>query len=301
MDLYCEYCNECSYEEQFVYCEHCKQPIDLYCLSGHITKHKLLPEDECEIFQKGIEYGSSLNDIPSKDREVCDKIGLYNGSSPDSGGRTDDVYFQEFCPYCNGHKITDTMKRQVLTIIGGYNDVQVEELCKEFISNEQIHYSQYGDVISVTEAEKSERAKPMLDIIHEQSKMLKTMQYYLSQSNLKLVRYIDDGNVKLTTGRVYTVRNEEQDTYTVLNDSGEESRTLKDRFEVITIEQSFQPVGVKPEPLKVVYDSDVGYFDGLTRGRTYEVTDETDDQYVIAKNDLGAQSKISKSKFKVVK
>lgn len=47
---------------------------------------------------------------------------------------------------------------------------------------------------------------------------------------------------------------------------------------------------------KVVYDSDMGHWDGLTRGQTYVVIDETETQYKV-KNDLGATSTIGKSKF----
>ena len=51
--------------------------------------------------------------------------------------------------------------------------------------------------------------------------------------------------------------------------------------------------------LKVVYESDMGRFDGLTRGKTYIVIDQTETQYVV-KNDLDDNSTIQKGKFTVL-
>lgn len=47
---------------------------------------------------------------------------------------------------------------------------------------------------------------------------------------------------------------------------------------------------------RVIYDSDMGFWDGLTRGQTYVVIDENETQYRV-KNDLGSTSTINKSKF----
>lgn len=53
------------------------------------------------------------------------------------------------------------------------------------------------------------------------------------------------------------------------------------------------------EYLKVVYESDMGHFDGLTRGETYIVISQTETQYVV-KNDSNAKSTIQKDKFTVL-
>jgi hypothetical protein len=52
--------------------------------------------------------------------------------------------------------------------------------------------------------------------------------------------------------------------------------------------------------LTVEYQSDMGIYDGLTKGKTYQVINQNDTQYIV-KNDLGATSTINKSKFVVIK
>jgi hypothetical protein len=50
----------------------------------------------------------------------------------------------------------------------------------------------------------------------------------------------------------------------------------------------------------VEYQSDMGIYDGLTKGKTYQVINQNYTQYIV-KNDLGATSTINKSKFVVIK
>lgn len=51
------------------------------------------------------------------------------------------------------------------------------------------------------------------------------------------------------------------------------------------------------EYTKVIYNSDIGHLDGLTKGKTYIVVEELETQYKV-KNDFGSTSTIQKSKFK---
>lgn len=51
--------------------------------------------------------------------------------------------------------------------------------------------------------------------------------------------------------------------------------------------------------MKVKYESDMSFFDGLTRGKIYEVIRENDSQYIV-NNDLGAISTINKDKFEII-
>lgn len=50
----------------------------------------------------------------------------------------------------------------------------------------------------------------------------------------------------------------------------------------------------------VIYNDEMGFYDGLTKGKAYIVTEETETQYVIGRNDLGGTSRISKDKFIIV-
>lgn len=48
--------------------------------------------------------------------------------------------------------------------------------------------------------------------------------------------------------------------------------------------------------MKVIYNSDMEFFDGLTKGKEYEVIGENESQYIV-NNDLGRISIIQKDKF----
>ena len=52
--------------------------------------------------------------------------------------------------------------------------------------------------------------------------------------------------------------------------------------------------------MKVKYDSDCGFFDGITAGKIYEVVEEKGTQYVVG-NDSGSTSHIQKEKFIIMK
>lgn len=54
------------------------------------------------------------------------------------------------------------------------------------------------------------------------------------------------------------------------------------------------------EYIKVVYDSDMGHWDGLTKGNAYMVIEELETQYKV-KNDFGSTSTIQKPKFILLK
>lgn len=49
---------------------------------------------------------------------------------------------------------------------------------------------------------------------------------------------------------------------------------------------------------KVKYESDLGFFDGLIKGKIYVVIEETPTQYVV-KNELDGTSRIMKDKFEI--
>lgn len=50
--------------------------------------------------------------------------------------------------------------------------------------------------------------------------------------------------------------------------------------------------------MKIKYKSDLGFFDGLTKGNVYEVIEETETQYVMV-NDLEGKSWVLKDKFDI--
>jgi len=50
--------------------------------------------------------------------------------------------------------------------------------------------------------------------------------------------------------------------------------------------------------MKVRYEAETGFYDGLTKGKTYEIIDENDTQFVV-NNDLGGKSTIQKTKFEI--
>ena len=50
----------------------------------------------------------------------------------------------------------------------------------------------------------------------------------------------------------------------------------------------------------VKYVDGVDFYDGLTTGKTYEIADENESQYIV-NNDLGGTSSIQKSKFEIIK
>ncbi|AEO93866.1 gp621 [Bacillus phage G] len=52
----------------------------------------------------------------------------------------------------------------------------------------------------------------------------------------------------------------------------------------------------KPVLFNAVYDSGVGFYDGVTRGQEYPVLEELEDQYVIINDNL-KMSMLNKSKF----